>query len=321
MSALSVSGSLGLWTGLVTAAVLTPLLARLARRLGWLDRAEGPSAARKSQGRPVPPVGGTAVLLGLFAAWLAIRVGGGHWDPVVAAWIHPLAGALALLGAFGAGLVDDLRRHGLAPGTKLALQSAAALPVGISVLHHGFTTQDEVGLGLLLFACGLFLAAVLAQNAFNTFDNNDGCATSLGMCALGFTAPVLAGALVGFLPYNLNARRAHGRRGAPTAYLGDSGSHLLGMLVLVTPAAWPAFALPVLDLARVALRRWREGRRPWTADRSHLAHRLAAAGIARPVVAALLVLVALPSIVLGAFGIIATAMLFVVAVRATPESV
>lgn len=315
-----VLGRPALWAGFATALVATPLLARLARKRGWLDRPEE-AGHRKLQGRPVPPVGGAAVLLGLCAAWLALRGTGGHWDPFVAAWIHPLAGAAALLLAFLAGAIDDRVPGGLAPARKLALQAAAALPVALSVLLHGSPAAPEAS---LLLALAALVGGVVAQNAFNTFDNADGATTSLGICALAFTAPVLAGALLGFLPFNLNARRRGGAQAAPTAYLGDSGSHLLGMLVLIVPAAWPAFALPLLDLARVSLRRLAAGSRPWIGDRRHLAHRLAAAGLGRSGVPAVLALVALPAIVLGAHGwllagLAGTLGLFLVSVGLTPD--
>ena len=109
------------------------------------------------------------------------------------------------------------------------------------------------------------------------------------------------------------------RRGDPRAYLGDSGSHLLGMMLLLTPAAWPLFLLPLLDLARVAAVRLREGRPIWSADRLHLAHRLQAAGLAPTAVVAVLVGIALPALLVpGWLGALWVAVLFAACLRLTP---
>ena len=56
---------------------------------------------------------------------------------------------------------------------------------------------------------------------------------------------------------------------------------LLGALVLLVPAAWPALALPLFDLLRLSALRLARGSRPWIGDRRHLAHRLEAAGLSR----------------------------------------
>ena len=306
--------------GILAALLLTPLLASWARRRGWLDRAAGAEAGRKLQARPVPPVGGAAVLGGLAVVWAAMEVFGGHWDPRIAAWIHPGAGALALVGAFAVGALDDRRRGGLRPRTKLALQAAAALPVAISMALHQLAADPSAPGRALALAALAAAGAVVAQNAFNTFDNADGATTSLGVLALAVHAPVFAGPLVGFLPWNLNGRRAEGRRATPTAYLGDAGSHLLGMLILLVPAAWPALALPLFDLGRLTVRRLRVGSLPWIGDRRHLAHRLATLGLGPVAVCLFLAAVALPYVLLPtAAGLGATALLFALAVACTRE--
>ena len=305
--------------GVLAALAATPLLAALGRRRGWLDRAEG-AAGRKLQARPVPPVGGLAVLIGLAATAAALELAGGHWDPEIAAWIDPRAGAAALLLAFVAGAVDDLAPSGVRPRTKLCLQALAAVPVALSLCLHRLAEAPEAPGEAVLLALALVAGAVLAQNAFNTFDNADGATTSLGILALAFHAPVFAGPLLGFLPWNLNARARDGARGTPTAYLGDAGSHLLGLLILLVPAAWPAFALPLFDLLRLCVRRLRVGSRPWIGDRRHLAHRLAHAGLSPRRVCLLLSAVALPCVARpDALGLLLTAFLFAAAVALTRE--
>ena len=93
------------------------------------------------------------------------------------------------------------------------------------------------------------LAAIAAQNVLNTWDHAD------ETCI---------------------AQRV------PWLYVGDAGSHALGILLLVHPGAWPFLVLPALDLARVAWLRLREGRPAWQGDRRHLAHRFEALGWPSP---------------------------------------
>jgi UDP-N-acetylmuramyl pentapeptide phosphotransferase/UDP-N-acetylglucosamine-1-phosphate transferase len=306
-----------LLAGLLATLVCAPVLAAAARRAGWVDRADGALAARKLQGHAVPAVGGGAILVGLAAAWIAAHRGADAGAlAALAPWVDARAAAAALVLAFAAGAWDDRAPGGLRPRTKLALQLAAGLPVAAALAAQ----RLDAPAAALALALAFLAAAAAAQNAVNTFDNADGAATGLGALAFGLHAPALAGPLLGFLPWNLNARRSAGARATPTAYLGDAGSHLIGMLLVLVPAAWPALALPALDLARLAVRRARVGSRPWIGDRRHLAHRLAHAGLGRPAVCAALAAIALPALAWpGAVGLGATAAAFALAVALTSE--
>jgi len=276
------------WTWLVVApstALAAALLARWAPRLGWVDHVTPATAHRKPTDRPVAPVGGTAILIGLVVAALLPIEGA---VPVPRLWGvemgEPVELAFwpALLSAFGLGLVDDLRRDGLDWRLKLVGQGL----VGVVLVAPAVDTLT------VLHASYSIVLTVLAQNAWNTFDNADGVATSVGAVALAPVAPTVGATLVGFLPLNLPLGR---RRAA--ACLGDAGSHLVGVLIvcLATPLA---LVLPLADLARLAVVRWRAGSRPWIGDRRHLAHRLQRAGFGPRGVVAWLVVIALPSIAL-----------------------
>jgi UDP-N-acetylmuramyl pentapeptide phosphotransferase/UDP-N-acetylglucosamine-1-phosphate transferase len=181
-------------------------LRRLALRLGLVDN-PGP---RKLQARPVPYLGGTAVLLGIVIA---------------AAFDRRLTGILLVLaGAQVVGLADDVAD--LAPRTKLFAQvalaaAAAALGLTLRVTHVGVLD------GALTV---IWLVAV--ANAFNLLDNMDGlCATVALVASLGLAvlapdvrplALPLAGAAAGFLLVNLPPARM---------YLGDAGSLTIGFAV------------------------------------------------------------------------------------------
>jgi len=316
--------ALGRFLGIAFAVgALTPLLAWLAPRIGWTDRARGPDAARKLQRRPVPAVGGAALFLGLFLLaeppWSAPgRALWGAWLPGPAWIVAGLAGALL------AGTWDDLRP--LRPLAKLAAQ---ALGVGPLVLGGGL----EHGPGAAL---GLWLLALVLLNLLNTYDNADGALAGLALAGFALPRPELAASVLGFLPWNLDAARPALRAsGAPSAYLGDAGAFLLAVLVLVTPESAGMLVLPALDLARLSVARWRRGSRPWIGDRAHLAHLLAARGLSRATVAVALAAAAAPGclglpaalaagradlagLALGASALLYAALLRLARARATP---
>ncbi len=277
------SGAAAFLLAALVAYAAAGLLARAAPALGWLD---APSEPRKTQARAVPPVGGAAVLAGLAAA-LALA----GWSPPCGLARAP---ALATLGlAFAVGTLDDRVRGGLTPGAKLALQLASALPLAAAAARRW--PEQPVWAALLAL-----LAVAAAANLANTFDHADGALGALALLGLALApSPAAAGAVAGFLPRNLDAGRPAGAspdaRAAPSAYLGDAGSHLLGVLLLLTPPAWPVLVLPALDLARLARARLAAGSRPWIGDRRHIGHLLARGGRSPRRVAALLALGAAPA--------------------------
>ena len=138
------------------------------------------------------------------------------------------------------GLWDD--RHGMRPLVKLLGQIAAggALLASGRIPHFGLPLPVEVGLALL----------------------------------------ALAGACIGFLPYNFPRARI---------FLGDAGSLLLGyslgasalLAFTESPRGWGSvgpllmLAYPAFDLIFVVVNRVREGRKIYLGGQDHTNHRLA----------------------------------------------
>jgi UDP-GlcNAc:undecaprenyl-phosphate GlcNAc-1-phosphate transferase len=222
------------------------------------------------------------------------------------------------------GLCDDRVRGGLPPIALLLGQSIVALALVASGWR--LVTGEPVA----ALAASL-LAVLVAVNAVNTFDNADGAATAIGILGLSFGNGLLAAPLLGFLPWNLMGRPLSRSGPVPIAYLGNSGSHVLGVLLLLDPIGRVALLLPLLDLVRLAWVRLAAGSRPWIGDRRHLAHRLQKAGCSRTLVVIALIAIAAPS-VLGAaasraqatasslaFGAAASILLFGAAVRLSPR--
>jgi len=248
----------------VLGAAASALLVGIASPIGWLDPRPGSVAMeRKAQAQPAAPIGGATLIVVTFLALVPQWREGLEVSPEL----------IAVAAAFLLGTADDLLGGGLSVPTKLVGQVLVALPLG------------WVG------GPAAVAVAVIAMNTVNTFDNCDGAAAGFGVTALALPAPTAAGALLGFLPWNLRAASA----GRPKAYLGDAGSHAIGMWIACTPSAWPALALPLLDLMRVVWLRWRAGQAPWIGDRRHLPQALERHGIGGWARTALLALCAAPA--------------------------
>lgn len=281
----------------VLAAVTVVLLAgRWFRRVAWrLGLVDGPKL-RGVHAEPVAKSGGMTIVAALTAALLAQMMtarGLGFQDQYLTDvdYLYLLMPAFAIAAL---GLLDDIRPLGALP--KLCVQGGAAVAAwfllfridGISVggLLETGTLSPVVSLALTV----VFIVAV--TNAFNMIDGVDGLCGGAAFIALlgigvyslngGELRPELAlplgASALAFLRFNF-AR--------PRAFLGDSGSMLIGFLiatlslraVVTGPGgavdAVPLFlllSLPLVDITAVFFRRVLEGSNPLVADRGHIHH-------------------------------------------------
>ena len=159
---------------------------------------------------------------------------------------------------------------------------------------------------LPLVATVIWVVAVLETTKF--LDGLDGLAGGVGLAAsatlaiLSLVLPggneptaqlaaILAGALGGFLFFNLPPARA---------YLGEGGAAVIGFLLATlaiftggkVATAFLVLGLPAADAFRVVVSRLLKGRKPWQAGRDHLHHLLADAGLGAKGAALLLFLAA-----------------------------
>lgn len=278
---------------LASAIALTPLARALALRLEIVDQPDG---RRKLQKRPVPLFGGVAVYLSLVLGLLAANFLAGEAYPQLFELSRVLIAATGFVCLFGC--IDDT--WDLSPRFKLLLQVCSVLPIvleGYSIERlYVFGQPFELGwLGVPITV--LWLVACI--NALNLLDGMDGLASLVGLSTAAMLAIIalnlghphvsliaiaLAGALAGFLLYNLPPA---------SIYLGDSGSMVIGMVVgllgmqaaLKTPATLsitaPAvlMSIPMLDTLLAIVRRKLTGQRIDTADRGHIHHRLLDRGL------------------------------------------
>lgn len=288
--------------GFVLVAVLIPLLARFAPRLGLLDRPGG----HKNHVKPVPVVGGIAMGLVFVVCFATLAL-----SREVSVWL-PAAAALMIF----CGLLDD--RDALSPIPKFGLQILAAFVLarfgGATLAHLGELVRPEVlALGAIALPFTVF-AIVGVMNALNMTDGVDGlaggvalvsviafalCARQAGDAHVLAVACLLAGALLGFLLFNA---RLPGR-GRATVFMGDAGSYFLGLVLAwmaITLAMGPRPALspmtavwilgvPLADTVVLLVRRTLQGRNPFKPDREHLHHLLLARGLSHGSVAAIVI--------------------------------
>ena len=260
--------------------VLIPPLVRLAERLHAYDL----PGTRKVHERPIPRLGGVAMVVGTVLPLLL-------WAPLDAQLVAYLCGVGIIL-VFG--VWDDVRNLGY--GLKFLGQVVAALVVIVfgdvvirSLPFGGLDPlPDAIAIPLTL------VALVGITNAINLADGLDGLAggiTLLSLTAIGLLAyPVgaagvllpaaaVGGSIVGFLRFNTYPARI---------FMGDGGSQFLGfsagvLAVVLTQQAHPSLSpalpllllgLPVLDTAMVIGERLWEGRSPFKPDQNHLHHKL-----------------------------------------------
>ena len=256
---------------------MTPITTRLAWLVGYLDRPE----PRKYHTSATALLGGLGIFVASLAAWVVSAMG----RPAEPHELLPnlVVGALITLLL---GLWDD--RVGMPVLAKLIGQAAAAAVLLVSGivpdLHLG-----PVGNGILTM-----VGLVALMNAVNFLDNMNGMVAGLSAIALAAFAwgslergatgvaagqLALAGACIGFLPYNFPAAKI---------FLGDAGSLVLGyslgvsaILAFDGPRGWGqlgpvlALAYPMFDLIFVVITRLRDGRKIYQGGRDHSNHRLA----------------------------------------------
>jgi len=278
---------------LLIALAITPLVKKFANRIGAIDV---PKDNTRMHTTPIPRLGGLA----MFVAFL---LGVLLFSELNQQTIGILAGALVIVII---GAIDDtitLRWH-----VKLAAQIIAALIVVFSGViiqtwsnPNVFSPSEYITLTGALSSLLTIIWIVGITNAVNLLDGLDGLAcgisaiSSISMLVItllvaepdvAIIMAALAGACLGFLPYNFNPAKI---------FMGDSGAYLLGFILatmsikglfkfyaLVTFAIpFLVLALPLFDTAFAFIRRIIRGQHPMQRDRGHFHHRLIDMGLSQ----------------------------------------
>ena len=264
----------------------TPPVKNFAHKVGAIDV---PKDARRMHKKPIPRLGGLAIYGGFLCTILIF----GQLDETM---LCVLLGAAIIVAL---GIFDDV----LALGAKLKFVVqivAAAIPVCIGDLQIGLFTNLNplsdtpfVHLGILAVPATI-IWIVGITNAVNLIDGLDGLAVGVSSIAaitmlavalltgnmpIAITMAALAGACIGFMPYNLNPAKI---------FMGDTGSTFLGYMlatvsimglfkfyaVISFAVPFLILGLPIFDTANAIIRRVAAGRSPMSPDRGHVHHKL-----------------------------------------------
>jgi UDP-GlcNAc:undecaprenyl-phosphate GlcNAc-1-phosphate transferase len=282
----------------ILALGLTPLSARVGYHLGAVDQPGG----RRAHAGNVPRTGGIA-LFGGFAggAVLAFAL----WQPSNPDDARRLAAVVAgTIFVFLFGLWDDRRELTVWP--QFAAQAVAAfIAIAGTVFIERFTnpltdqlvvipdTVPFLGWGIVVAVTLFWVMGMM--NTVNWLDGLDGLASGVGFIAavlfaihsyrlgqreIALFPTALAGACLGFLPFNFHPARV---------FMGTAGAMVVGYalatLSILAPAriatALLVLGVPIVDVAWLIVSRWRRGSSPAVGGRDHLHHRLVDLGLSQ----------------------------------------
>ncbi len=271
----------------VVAWIMTPVCIKLAPKVGAIDI---PKDNRRMHTKPIPRFGGLAIYLGTVVSILITF-------PLDTKIIGILAGGTFI---FLVGIYDDIKN--MSARTKFICQIIAAVIVYVTGTKIAFVqipfSSGYIYLHPLLVAVITVLWIVGITNTINLIDGLDGLAAGTALIAstcLAYSACIsgnigtgvlmlaLAGAALGFLPYNFNPAKI---------FMGDGGSLFLGFMLasisletmksttlIVTLIPLIALGVPIFDTAFAIIRRLVNKRPIMEADKGHLHHRIMAKGM------------------------------------------
>lgn len=277
---------------LMVGAVATLCVRHVAYKYRWFDHN---LSSRKVHARPIPRLGGIAIVLAFFAplaALLFVESGVGYFWKQEEGFILGLFGGGFIIALLG--LYDDFK------GAGAPLKFLVQIGVAVALYSMGLRVElittpffGSVQLGVFSLPLTVFWM-VGVVNAMNLIDGLDGLAggvaffavltnfilaTLRGDVLLSLCMAALAGALLGFLIFNFNPA---------SIFMGDTGSMFLGFtlaivsiktstksgtaIAMLVPIV--ALGLPIVDTLLAIVRRTILGRPIFSADKEHIHHRL-----------------------------------------------
>ena len=312
----------------ITAFVITPHTMRLAKKVGAIDIPND----RRVNKKPMPRLGGLAVISGFFVSVIYLLITTSFEGKINLFepenyWIKIIG---FVIGAIVLGVtcyIDDVK--GIPSLVKLAAQIVAAIIVvacGIKIDDISIPfTEGKIVVGEILSYILTVCWIIGITNAINLIDGLDGlssgvtlisCLSLLMVFALNGSPLIaivlitaLAGAIVGFLPFNFSPAKT---------FIGDTGSNFMGFslaiisilgvaktytaLVLIAPII--ILAMPIFDTIFAIFRRLIKGKSlkaVFQPDKGHLHHKLMAKGYTQK--QAVLIMYGITAI-LGMFAVI-----------------
>ncbi len=319
------------WIGLVLAFVLalmlTPLVKKLAIKIGAIDKPN----QRKVHDRIMPRMGGLAIFFAFAIVAIYMLMTGTFESPNIILGFLFGGAAIVLVGA-----LDD--KFELSPKWKLLGQTIAAaivvaFGVKIDIISVPFS-DSYIDLGWLSIPITMFWIVAIT-NAVNLIDGLDGLAAGvsaiatttimilsiiMGNIPVFIICAILLGSIIGFLFFNFYPAKI---------FMGDTGALFLGFMLAslsilgYKQAAFVSFVIPFLilgvplsDTFFAIIRRKLNNKPISVADKSHLHHCLLRLGLSHRntvlVIYAIAAFFGLSAIILSQVSLWATIALFAV---------
>ena len=266
-----------------------PFTIKFAKKKGFLDV---PKDNRRVHKKPIPVGGGIAMVISVSILMLFfLPINKGLVMTIIASLIIAISG-----------LYDD--KKGLSPKLKFIFQILAAVILIIAGMKIEFVTNPFDSNDALLILNMLSIPVTIfwvcgITNTINLIDGLDGLASgfsmictismffityNMGRCDVSLVCALVAGACLGFLPFNFNPAKI---------FMGDTGALYLGfmlsyisisgflkqaaILMIFVPVL--ILGVPVFDTAFAMVRRKLSGKSMVEADKGHLHHRLLKMGL------------------------------------------
>ncbi|MDR1418498.1 MAG: undecaprenyl/decaprenyl-phosphate alpha-N-acetylglucosaminyl 1-phosphate transferase [Endomicrobium sp.] len=271
--------------------IFTPICRRIAINLNILDV---PNTGIKTHKLSTPYLGGVAIAFALVLSLILIRLTTSFPTLTLRNLRGIIFGAFMMLVI---GLIDDIKKGGLNFKPKLIIQLLSAF-----IIVFLFNIRIDF-IPIYWLSCLISIIWIVGiTNAFNIIDVMDGLSSGIAVIAsftflvislstqaryINFCSIALAGALLGFIPYNLSKSKK--------IFMGDTGSLFVGFIIACISLGTsyssisniglfaPIFilALPIYETFLVSICRIKKGILPFIGSKDHYALRLSKMGLSR----------------------------------------
>lgn len=292
---------LTLLSALFLSLISYPLVKKLAYKT---DALSYPTKDRHIHIRPIPLLGGISIVCGLAGAVILNYIFNEQF--VADMKLIGLLAGLTIIVIMG--IIDDIFE--LKPIYKGLAQVIAAMLViflsgtTISSFTNPFNTSEIINLPIVVGILLTLIWIVALTNAFNFIDGLDGLAAGIGAISAltllavslvrpdaylvgtysGIIVAALAGACLGFLPFNFNPAKI---------FMGETGSAFIGFTLAVISIQGTfksftaislfiplfAFGLPIIDVLLAIMRRIKNKKPIYIGDKEHIHHKLLHLGL------------------------------------------
>ncbi len=294
--------------------LLTPICRNIAVKLKILDH---PISLIKTHKTPTPYLGGLAIAISFYLSLFLVRITTHFTTGTLYSLRGIIFGGIIILII---GLIDDLKYKGIHFTTKFFGEIISAL----ILIHYGikinFISPEWFALLItLLWVIGI-------TNAFNLVDVMDGLSAGIAIIAsfglflvtkyieeeiyVSYAVLALAGACLGFLPYNLSNKYK--------IFMGDTGALFLGFVLsaltlggkyssnnqlgVLSPII--ILLIPIYETFLISILRLSRGQSPFIGSKDHFSLRLLSIGISKYKILLITYFVAICLAIIGIFVVL-----------------